>query len=523
MDIWYAAAIVPSLFVLVSLVIWIILNKSFSKKVTTKGTMLFKLDINQRSIFRYDRKGNDITEGVMFHSSKRDQWVPLERLTKSFVGTPGEKLLRNAFVSLSDGEKSVTFSFKSDSIIPKRNTEVFFTIKDIKDTDKFAVILRWKQIDGIANRLKDVNLVDMEKIAKSGHKYKAFVAFGLDEHIDDIHKHMANNLKLVAGVKYKDMVVYDDMLIIVMSSRSYIRLNQNVKLLKNEIKHIGYRIGTRSFFNSSAILSVKDVNTEKKVSKVIRALDYYLNLSLRTNTQFADETNSEYKKEEYDEYIVQSKNFRAATRAGSFKLNYIPIRSISSSTKVIDFVQADIEGISDHIFNEITRNKSNSERLSNSIATEIAINQRVKVPVIVDVTPKWLIQNAEKMNNKKAIYVLKLNMANTAPFVDVIEKLRGRGFIFGLRINEFRDSTTILIKNIRPEFVIIDKSMAGVPSVEVYQQLFSIRTFASIYKFKTIFENPSPNLIGNRQKKTKEDLKRLDAIGMKYYFNHKKT
>ncbi|MCK5945740.1 MAG: hypothetical protein KAG04_00560 [Mycoplasmataceae bacterium] len=522
MDIWYTAAIVPSIFVFISFIIWVVLNKSFGRKVTTKGTMLFKLDINQRVILRYDRKGNDITEGVLFHSNKRDQWVPLERLTKSFVGTPGEKLLRNAFVALAGGEKRVTFSFKSNSIISKKNTEVFFTISDIVDTDKFTIILRWKQVDAISTNLKDVNLLDMEKISKSGHKYKAFIAFGLDEHIEDIHKHMANNLNLVAAIKYKNMVVYEDMLIIIMSSRSHVKLNQNVKMARYEIKHIGYRIGTKSFFKSSAILSVKNADTSRKVHKVIRALDYYLNISLRTDEQFVDETNKEYKKEEYDEYVVQAKNFRAATRGGTFNLNFIPIRSIISQAKVIDFVKADVEGIGEETFNELIRNKSNYEKLLNSVATEIAINQRVKVPVIVDVTPRWLLQNAEKMNNKKAIYVLKLHMANTAPFVDAIEKLRNKGFIFGLRISEFRDSTTILIKNIRPEFVIIDKSMASVPSVEVYQQLFSIRTFASIYKFKTIFENPSTNLIGNKKNKSKEDLKRLDSIGMKYYFNHKK-
>ena len=522
MDIWYSIAVVPTVFVIVSLIFWLALNKTFGKKVTNKGTMLFKLDINQRLILRYDRKGNDITEWVLFHSSKRNQWVPLERLSKSFVGTPGEKLLRNAFVALSRGQKKVNFSFKSDSIIPKKSTEVFFTISDIEDTDKFTIILRWKQIDKISNNLKDVNLLDSEKIANTGHKYKAFMAFGLDEHIDDIHKHMANNLNLVAGVKYKHMFVHEDMFIVVLSNRTLLRLNTHIKLLRSEIKHIGYKIGTRSFFKSSAVLSVKNVDSAQKVTKVVRALDYYLSISLRTKQQFINESNTEYSREQYEKYIIEAKNFRAATRAGSFNLSFIPIKSITSPKKVIDFVKAEVDGIDAEIMTELTRNRANREKLLNSVATEIAINQIVKVPVIVDVTPRWLVFNVDKIKNKKAIYVLKLNMSNTAPFVDAVNKLRKKGFIFALRITEFRDSTTILIKNIRPEFIIIDEVMAGVPSVEVYQQLFSIRTFSSIYNFKTIFENPSKNLIGLKAKKTKDDLKRLDSIGMKYYFNYKK-
>jgi len=108
-------------------------------------------------------------------------------------------------------------------------------------------------------------------------------------------------------------------------------------------------------------------------------------------------------------------------------------------------------------------------------------------------------------------------MPNTAPFVEVIEKLKEKGFIFGLRINKFRDSTTILIKNIRPEFVVIDESMASMATVAIHQQLFSIKTFSAIYKFKTIFENPPKSLVGKDA-----DKKRIKAVGMKYYFEYKK-
>ena len=504
----------PVMFVFIGIIMWLFLNFSFKKNETKKGVLILKLDINQRMVYRYKRTANNVTDSIIFHSKKKAQWVPLERLTKTFVGTPGEKWLRNSFVSLAQGEKNVKFTFTTKDVIEKTKTRFTFTINDIDGTDKFNMIIRWKQIDAEASELKDVNLLDVEKIAKMKKKYKGFVAFGLNEHIEGINKHMAAALKNVSSIRYKNMIVQDDVFIILFGAATARGLHTKIKTFKNEVTKNGYKIGVRSFFMSSAVIEAREIDDSKRVMSVVRALDYYLNLSLKTGKQFVDDECDMFNKEEYDEYIVETKNLRAATRAGSFELKLFPVKTAGSAKKVIEFVKPQVEGMSEYIFKELMRNKFNEERLINSVATEVAVNKRVKVPVIVDITAKWLIDNQNKINYKKAIYVIKLNMSNTAPFVEVIDKLSAKGFIFGLRITKFKDGTNILIKNIRPEFVIIDEKLSSVSTFAIYQQLFSIKTFSSIYNFKTIFENPPKELTGKKSSKA-----RAEALGMKYYFN----
>ena len=512
------SVLAPILFVFIGITMWLFLNFSFKKNETKKGVLILKLDINQRMVYRYERTANNVTDRIIFHSRKKAQWVPLERLTKTFVGTPGEKSLRNSFVSLAQGEKNIKFTFITKDIIEKTKTRFIFTINEIHGSDKFNMIIRWKQIEAEKNELRDVNLLDTHNIAKIKKKYKGFVAFGLNEHIEDINKHMAAAIKNVTSIRYKNMIVQDDVFIVLFSASTARGLHNKIKIFKKAVVKNGYKIGVRSFFMSSAVIEAREINNSRRVMSVIRALDYYLNLSLKISEQFVDDQCAMFNKDEYDEYIVETKSLRAATRSGSFELRTFPVKAIGSKNKIIEFIKPKIEGMSEHIFKELMRNKFNEERLINSVATEVAINKRINIPVIVDITANWLIKNQNKINYKKAIYIIKLNMNNTAPFVEVIDKLSAKGFIFGLRITKFKDGTNILIKNIKPEFVVIDEKLSSVSTFTIYQQLFSIKTFSSIYNFKTIFENPPKELIAKKASKS-----RAESLGMKYYFNITKT
>ena len=509
------AILIPTFVILMTLLFWWkIWSNSSGNDVSRKGINFFRLDVRNRKIQLIRNK----SKSTIFKGIKNGKWVLVKALLNHFFDKENvEKKFRELFLKL-DKDQGVDekMEFISKVMLHSKKTPYLITINfsPLEDDSNYIMQLSWQSVEEKSEQQTEIDFSSKGDIINSPSPYKAFITFNLNQSTYRPDNELAQLL-----IKYvnKDVtiVIHNDLLIVVFFGKTIKRTRKHIEKFIYRTKTKAFKYGARTFFRGSAYTIKKDVNTNVKFLSVIKALNFFIALSIEKGIDFltSDTEKKAYTQEDFTKFSKSSKVFRASTKSGQLDTQYISVRSKKTNRKVIDFAFPNIKGISDKMFSTLLINRNNRNELINSHAKKVAIEGRIKKPILLDVNSDWLIKNEKKIVFKKAIYVINLKEGTgQSEIIGVVQRLGERGFYFAIRIQNFSESKITYVKKIKPQFILIDKSVWGESELGDSQTMIWLMTIRKISKaenIKVIYENPS-NVIDEVMAK---------KIGMNFVYN----
>ncbi len=463
-----------------------------------RGTLLFKVDFKTRRIMLFNLIENVAKNRVVFKSNKKGVWVPLNKLTASFVGTKGIRLLRNMFLqadSKKEDHQKIEFevdnSNKKHALIKRSSFTYSIELKKFEENDFFLLTVRWIPIIKKKRRVSTWKPLEVTDIVESNKIYKTFVAFNISRGIVDANRRFKEIISKVIGVSRLDFIVSRGMFIMVFSDHKIKKLQKEVNFFLNIVKTDGYENGLNHLYTGSGIVSAKDINSSKRFNAVLKTLDYNINLSIRHKEAFVNIQDKKFSGTEYKKFTDGSQLFRTAIKTKDIDTKLLPIRSSTTNRKIINYAYPTIKGVSDDIMKLILKNGYNKKMIINAYSNIVSFTREIGAPALIDINSEWLKLNHSKLTVKKMIYVISfVKYEDVILFKELIAGLRAKGFVFAIRINMYTETIVTMVKNVNPQFLVIDDKLISENTASSYIKLLSIRQLATAYNIKIIFENP---------------------------------
>ena len=482
-------------------------------EVSTKGLTVFRLDWYARKILPIDsgKRQKFIISGI-----SKKTWSPLKMMTKGFVDSEKvSKQFRDALNYIGSNNKEYIFDFTSkvQGISKRYNYKFNIVLSPKEDDSNFIMTITWNIIRKENNNRKSViKFIDKEHVVENTSIIKGFVAFNLNNEIKDASSKLINTFKQFAK---KDLIYFinNDLLIVSFFGNTIKKVNSQIQYFISKMKNKGFKKGAKTFFDGSGYTVLKSIDTNKSLVQTMKALDFFINLSINLNKNFVSNHSKSFNLDDYKNYSNNSKIFRASLRSGDIKTELIPVKNRKTKKGIISYASPKIDGIDDNMLKRLLTNRNYKIDYTNAHAQNIGIKSTINKPTLIDVDSSWLIGNYKKLEFKKAVYVIDVKHGiKYEDLKDVVIWMSENKFYFAIRIINFNEMISTLVKQTSPQFIIIDKSAwrnRRIANAQTYISLLTIKEMAEFNNIKVIYENPSSFIDKNTIKK----------INMNFYYN----
>ena len=501
----------PTLTILIGVALFGIMkmNKAKSNSII-KGTKVFKYNDRRGKVFLYDEIWNKKQEKALFKSNRSGKWNKATSVFAHFEEMEFSKKLANATIKVKAGKGIQTFEGVV-TLKHKKRVIIKADIGSISDSDYINLIVSWK-LFAKPLEIKAANKITQQNIADDDSIYKAFVGFNLNTGIHDVEKLFLSDISKMVNKLGSEYFFSQNTIIIYSSSNNLNRLTKRIKKCTKTISTLSKKIGTSRLYSGSTYVISKEVNTIKRVGTILGAVDFNINLSIRKNIDFMNKDDESFSGEEYKAFISASSAFRSAIKTDDISFKEVPVKKVSSNRKIMSYAFPIVNGISEEVQKTILRNRGNLHLLRDSFAKMIAIEKKVKTPLLIDVNQSWIEQNYKDIKYKSAIYVINLNPSTNGISRAIIEELKDKGFNIAVKLDRQNESIITVIRKIKPQFIVVGQALTNNTSSSSLISLISIRKSATNEGVKLIHENPS----------TKIDEKMKEKIGIEYAYHLEK-
>lgn len=487
-------------------------KKFWTAETNTKGVRVFKLDAYTRKLMPIE---SPISQKFIIKNIKEGHWTSLKDLYRHFDNPEViSKQFRDAINKIAADNITSSFEFESKIIMTTKKVPYKFSImmSPINDESDYLLRIDWNIIKDERKSNTHTPPVTKEFIIEDPSPVKGFVAFNLTTSIDDADKKLMNVFREATN---KDLTYFknNDVLVVTFFGQKTKQVNKQINSFINKVKGKAFNMGAKTFFNGSGYITLKEVDSSKNMKRVLRALDFFVILSIDLNQNFISNQTESYDPEEFKKYAKASQVFRTSVRTGDFETQYIPIKIKNSRKKVIDYAYPKITGLNEMMIEKLLTNRNNKIDLINAHSKKVGIKSEADKPVLIDVNSDWLIENHKKVAYKKAIYVINIQQSTKYSVLrQVIEEMTEKGYYFAIRVQHFSELVTTLIKQTEPQFILVDQGVwgeNGLANTQTYISLLTIKQIADASNIKVIYEQPSELI----------DEKMAEEIGMKFFYN----
>ena len=515
-------ALVISIPTIITIITFFIVRNIFGLFKTSvdlkKDTRIFELDLYSKKVKVVDKKHsfNYRDEEYNKHSiirilRKKDSWVPLKEVLSNLYLNPNtETMFIKAFDSLETTGEKQEFTF-SHTIHKK-----FFSIKielfEKENETGHILIISYKQMFIPKDVNKKVRFITKKAVIENNSMYKGFIAFNLTE-LDSRGGSETINMFKAIWKGELEYFIHGKMIVVAFMSNSFRKNNARIAKLIQNITKYAPKLGGHHFYDGTSFITLRDVNTIKNLNRALSALDFLIMISIAKKKPFVTNQSKTFDINEYKEYSKAFNSFKEAVKVGSYETELIPVKSMKSNRKIINIARPWIGGIDEKIFRSIIKNNNNKTLLKDGYSKFVSVSASMKEPVFFNVNATWLIDNIDQITDFKNIFTLNVNEATDQPeLLEVVEKLRKKGAIFGLKIRDLEEWIIPYLEAVQPKFIIFAKNIwddsSIIPAYSMVK-LMKIKELSERYKTKIIYENPS-NLL---------DEPTMDRIGLNYYYN----
>ena len=501
----------PSIVVLIGLITYFIMRiKKTNSNSIIKGTKVFRYDDRTEKLFLYDEIWNRKQEKAIFKGNRAGKWNKSSTVFAHLQPMGFSKKLTNAAINVKAGSGLQKFEGK---VMLKHKKEVIIKVElgSIDDSAHMNLVISWNIVYPELE-IKSATKITQQYVANDNLMYKGFVGFNLNTGIKDVEKLFLSDIKRMVSKLGSKYFFSQNTIIIYMASNNLKRLTKTIEKCANKITVISKKIGTSRLYSGSTYIVSKDVNSIKRVNTILNAIDFNINLSIRKKVEFMNKDHESFDGDEYKAFVAASSVFRNAIKTSDISFKEVPVKKVSSNRKIMSYAFPIVNGISEEVQKTILRNRGNLHLLRDSFANMIAINSKVKVPLLIDVNQSWIEENYKKMKYKGAIYVINLNPSMPGISKTIIQEIKDNGFNIAVKLDRQNESIITILRKIKPQFIVVGQALTNNASSSSLISLISIRKSATNEGVRLIHENPSFDI----------DEKMKEKIGIQFAYHLEK-
>ena len=482
-------------------------NKRINKPM--KETIIIKLDLFNRKFF-VEQIG--IKDKRLLKYIDLKKWNKLSIITSNFNQQFSMKLTE-VLNDLDNGSEYEYFYFEDQSIYTKRKrARYFFTFSKIDDSTDYLVEIKFNHIlDPKKDKVKNqIIKIEKNKIMNIKQPIKGFIAFNI------VKKTNEKILKFVSLLKInnkKGNIYYlnhDSFLIILIANLKRKQVEKSILKIKNNVLNTKFSSEIRYLYKGSSVAISSKANSVKRVNQILQTLNFLTIDSKKRNEEFLllDEN---FNKNKFKTYNQALKIFNNSLKDKKFQIVVSSVRNIGNNNRMVDYVFPKIKNINENLFNWIISDLACKKDLTNAFAEKILIKTSRK-PIMLDVNDGWIIDNLDRIKNKRALMVIKFNKINkTNEKINFIKSIHARELLVAFTISDYNENIVSILRKTKPRFILVDDIIWTSDKLLIsnyFMKLMSLNDLTKKYKIKILYKNPSLIL----DKKTYRD------IGLKYYF-----
>ncbi|WKX02478.1 MHO_4530 family protein [Candidatus Mycoplasma mahonii] len=487
-------------------IIWIRSN-SIRHDEKVNGRRIYTFDSRGRKINSFDREWNRAYDHSVVNNVKAGIWVDFNKAFNIFDTSKNERIFTNLIMSVQKSQEAGGIILKKD-ISRKTYKKIKIRLAPVVDSENFTLSINWWTIKKEKNTKNKLTLMDKNDVVNLKTPYIGFVAFNLNYGFSNIEELFFEAIRYFSNKNKNYYFITSGMAILTLGHSNLDNLNKSLKKLIKKISSKEKILGFNNLYNGTSYVVSKNINTKSRVNAVIGALDFCINLSIRTNTKFISKDNPEFNVDEYKAVTEANVIFRNAIRNKEISYKEIIVKKLENNRKIVLYATAEVSGITAELQKIILRNPQNKNLLINKFAEIVGIDKTISKPILIDVNDYWLAENYKKLKYKTAIYVINMYSINVIS-KEIIKHLKDNGFTLAIKINKINDSIRNVVRKIDPQFIIVDSELTNMQTSHSLIQLISISKMAQLLGAIIIHENPTDNM--------KEKMN--EEIGLKHYYD----
>lgn len=464
------------------------LNASITNSIDDKGTLMFRFNLKSRNVLLY--KINPHAKNP-FKIFKPTDWISFDNIINFFPEDSVKKTSIKIFHKLENGSENEEFDFISN--LKKHEFRFKMTFTKIEDDNDFILEINWDKV--VKTHIVDFkqNRIEKTDVYNEDTKWKGFIAFNISQDIKNSEEdiiQLAHSIYPEHKIKY---LITSGFVVFVFYGSTALKLKKQTDKFMSVFLTDGRKKGMSYVSEGSAIVASNQIDSPKKLNWIIQVIDFLINVSIKKSKNFASYKN-DLNKDDFTKFTDASKSFRLAVRAKDIKFKTIPVRYWKSRKKVATYITPFVDGINPVLTSQILNNKNNKEMITDSFASLIATDKLVGDGHMFDVNAEWLIQNKNKINNKRVIYLVNLGDEKFEDLLQVTQDLKSQGIIFAIRIRKYDEKVITSIQGVEPDFLVVSQNFWNKDKLfdtDKLVQLMSLKKVVKDFKSRIVFENPS--------------------------------
>ena len=482
--------LLPILVIVLLVVGYIIIKlRKISIDSVSKGRKIYKYDDKKDRVFLYDQKWNKKSERLIFGNNASGKWIRSSWVFQNLKLIDFKKKLANAVINTKSKHVQQTFE---EIVFLKHKKKILLkvVVAEIENSAYLDLIISWHIIKKIKKQ-KGFKEISKEAIINDLNTYKTFTGFNLNAEVNDAHKLFMNDMHDALSKFGKRYFFSQNTIIFYESNKK--RKNTEKKLLRCSNKFIQTvkKNGANRLFSGSGFVISKEIDTPKRMNIVLAAMDFNVNVSIRKDIDFMNRNDDAFDNEEYKAFVKASSTFRNALKTKDISVSEVVVKKTKIGRKIMSYAFPVINGISKEMQRTILRNNANANKLMDVFSKMVAIDKKMKVPLLIDVNQVWIEENYSKMVYKSAIYVINLNSTDTPISNKVVKHLKENGFNIAIKLEIYDETIITIIKRTKPQFIVVGEQLTNTSSSSALIDLISIRRMANVHGVRLIHENPS--------------------------------
>lgn len=495
-------------------ILFFVFNANKLKTLAERGIRIYRVDINRGLVQRNESEKIRTIQALRSSHAFSNEWETLDYLKFWLTESSGEPLFRQAIHELTN-KKPDSYSFNFISTMPavkkigKNKFQVNFEFHKT-DSGFYILIVKWHIISTEKTKtIQEVRVISREELDQTSRPTTGYVAFNVKKN----REATTRLLKIISTMWNQQVVSFftSGLLIIVFQDENTKAISKTIRRFVATFEKYGSQFGAQQLFEGSAYIYADNGHVSANQTKSLQALEFFISISIDKKRNFISLANKEFNLDDYKLFSEGLRIFKNAIRERDIQIEKIPVRNYKNNRQITEFITPRIKGLNNHLITTILKNFNNRQELIDATATKVS-QMTSSDPVLVDVTETWLITNKDLIKNKKAIYVVDFEDRISAERIrSIMESLREKNYVFGIRISQFEEKSFALLKRLKPNFVIIDQqfmSSSNLFDSNTYINLLMIAEISEEEKIKIIYEKPSEFI----------DNYTAEKIGLNYYY-----
>lgn len=307
------------------------------------------------------------------------------------------------------------------------------------------------------------NMISNKKeIIDNKNEFKLFIAFSL---VDKTNQTFLTFINLIYNkLKMKDVkfLRFNELLIFVSTSNNYKKNKKLRKYINKKMTNYKTNSYINHLYDGLSYVECKDLENENDFSKIITRISFGL-IKSRLNKKpfYFNLKNINFNEFENFKEKITSINNLIEDKDKNY--DFLPVLEIKNEKEEFEYLKPIID-LKENYWNEYImkmndfENKIKDSFIENFLFSYSKTRKKIKKPILIEINDYQIERMSSLLSNKDYYFIIKqVQYTKTGDFIKLLNLIQLSNIQFALIIEEFDSKILTIIKNVKPNIIIVSK------------------------------------------------------------------